>query len=515
MTNSILRLWKHLGTDDPLSPLFEAAPILMHSIDQNGVILQVSRFWADMLGFEIEEMIGRKSLVFLTKESQEYAANVAMPKFFADGSIHNVEYDFVRKDGKVVPVLMSAVAVFNEEGEFLRSLAVMFDNTEAKRAAAELQQKHRMDAIGQLVGGVAHDFNNLLAVVLGNLEFLQLDPDHPERLEFIDSAMTAAHRGSELTRQLLAFGRKANLEPKPIDLNVVLSNTDRMVRRLFPSNISIECVSAGGLWKTSVDPAQLETAMLNILNNARDAMPRGGRITLETRNVRIQDHYVETRQEDIEPGRYVLLAITDTGEGIDAETQAKVFEPFFTTKEVGKGSGLGLAMVFGFLKQSNGTIRVYSEKGVGTTFKLYFPAEFSSEKVSQATPTYQVAPGGDKVVLLAEDDDGVRNILARQLKSEGFQVLEAATGDDAFAVLTKGLLPDLLLTDIVMPGALQGPELAERARILYPDLPILFLSGYPTEAAIHGNGVRPTDRQLIKPVSRTDLIKTVRELLTI
>ncbi|MEL6618679.1 MAG: ATP-binding protein [Pseudomonadota bacterium] len=513
MTNNILRFWQNIGSDDPLEPLFTAAPILMHSIDAKGVLIKVSRFWAQKLGYSSEELVGRKSVEFLTEESRKYATDIVLPEFFRTGSIYNIAYDFVRKDGKVLPVLMSAIAQYDEADGYVRSLAIMFDNSEAKRVAAELEQKQRMDAIGGLVGGVAHDFNNLLAVVQGNLEFLERDPDDADRTEFIESALEAAKRGGALTQQLLTYGRKARLSPVVIDLNDTVTRADRLVRRLFPANVRMETVTGGGLWKANIDPALLETALLNILNNARDAMPDGGRLTMETRNVRIDADYVETRDEEISPGRYVMLAVSDTGEGMDNDKLKRVFEPFYSTKPVGKGTGLGLSMVFGFMRQSKGTIRAYSEPGVGSTFKLYFPvAETDAEDDTSDQIMSRVGVSG-KTVLLVEDEEKVRRVLARQLQTENLKVIEASSGDAAYQELVTGLNPDLLITDIVMPGSLQGPELAEKARKLMPDLCVLFISGYPTEAAIHGNGIKPRDRHLIKPTSEKQLIRNVLELL--
>jgi len=514
MANSILRFWQSLDSDDPFEPFFVAAPILMHSIDDKGVLMRVSRFWADKLGYEPEDMIGRRSTEFLTPESQIYATEVVLPEFFRTGSISNVSYDFVRKNGAPLPVLMSAIAEYDAEGTYKRSLAIMFDNSEAQRVAHELQQKSRMDAIGQLVGGVAHDFNNLLAVVQGNLEFLEAAPDDPDRAEFIASALNATRRGGALTQQLLSYGRKSTLAPIVLDLNEVVGTSDRLVRRLFPANITFETVTGGGLWKAEIDPALLETAILNILNNARDAMPNGGRITIETRNVRIDDDYVATRAEEIEPGRYVMLAISDTGTGIAQDVLNRIFEPFFTTKGVVAGSGLGLSMVYGFVRQSKGAIRAYSEIDVGTTFKLYFPALAGAVEAEapQMGPTRR-QPEDGTLVLLVEDEDEVRRVIARQLLDEGLRVVQCTKGDAALRELESGLRPNLLLTDIVMPGSLQGPELAQKARQMIPDLRALFISGYPTEAAIHGNGLRETDRHLIKPVSRAVLMRAVIEVL--
>lgn len=514
MTNSILKFWQALESSDPFDPLFEAAPVLMHAIDSSGTLVKVSQFWAAKLGYTIDEMVGHKAIEFLSEASQKHAIEVAQPQILKSGKVYNVEYDFIRKNGKVLPVLLSALSEYDREGNHVRSLAVIFDNSEAKRAAAELHQKQRMEAIGGLVGGVAHDFNNLLAVIQGNLEFLKQDPDSPDRHEFIDYALDATQKGGRLTQQLLSYGRMARLSPTHIDLNEVVRKTDRMIRRLVPANIELETVTSAGLWHIRADAAQLETAILNIINNAKDTLPQGGRITMETANIRISDDYVDARDEEIQPGRYVMLAISDTGMGMEAAVLDHIFDPFFTTKPVGKGSGLGLSMVFGFMRQSKGTIRAYSEPGVGSSFRLYFPAEVDAAQDRPVEPQEQPHDGRGKVVLLAEDEPAVRSMIERQLQQYNFKVIACPTGDAAYHQLQTGLRPDLLLTDIVMPGSLQGPELARAARVLMPDLRVLYISGYPTEAAIHGNGVRPQDRQLIKPVSLTDLAKALRELIS-
>lgn len=518
MTNNILRFWRKGSSDDPMEPLFSAAPILMHSIDSKGILMRVSQFWADKLGYKVEEMVGRPSSEFLTEASRTFAVEVALPQFFKDGSAYNVEYEFVRKDGGTIPVLMSALAQYDEDGAFVRSLAIVFDNSEAKRSAAELGQKQRMEAIGSLVGGVAHDFNNLLAVVQGNLEFLKADPDDPDRLDFIESAVNAAQRGAILTQQLLSYGRKAHLSPKVVDLNETVRAADRMVSRLLPANIRLETVTGAGLWQANVDASLLETAILNIVNNARDAvLPDGGRITIETGNVRIDQSYVDSRAEEVAPGRYVMLAISDTGIGMDEATLAQVFDPFFTTKPIGAGSGLGLSMVFGFMRQSGGAIRAYSEVDTGTTFRLYFPAVNGDDDSGDGHGASGAASGHEpdgrgKLILLAEDEADVRKVLVRQLRDANFAVVDCASGDEALRHLLDGVRPDILVTDIVMPGSIQGPELAQRARAMLVDLRALFISGYPTEAAIHGNGLRTQDRHLVKPVGRDALIQALREM---
>ncbi|MEL7280620.1 MAG: ATP-binding protein [Pseudomonadota bacterium] len=513
MTNNILRFGQSRDSSDPFEPLFSGAPFLMHSIDRDGMLLKVSQFFARKMGYTAHEMLGRPIVDFLTDDSRKHALAVMLPQFYRTGTTENAECSFVTKDGKVLPVLMSAVAEYNSEGTFLRSFAILFDNSQAKENARELQRKYRMDAIGSLVGGVAHDFNNLLAVVQGNLDFLKRDPDDPERKEFIDDAVEATKRGSSLIEQLLTFGRRAELSPRPTNLNETMASACRLVERLYPSNIEIQKIDGDALWKSHVDTALLETAILNILNNARDAMPGGGRIAMETRNVQINEDFINRNREDIEPGRYVMLSISDTGHGMDKRLLSKVFEPFFTTKSQSDGSGLGLSMVLGFIHQSKGAIRVSSEPGVGTTFKMYFPVEPVDTSPLNTIQVVRQILETEKKVLIVEDDSGVRSVLARQLKDEKIEVFEAETGDSAFTAMSSGLEPDLLLTDIVMPGALQGPELAKKARAMLPDLRVLFISGYPVEMSHHTVGISPQDRQLVKPVSQDKLVAAVIELL--
>lgn len=514
MTNNILKFWQSLDSDDPLDPLFQAAPVLMHAIDRNGAFCKVSEFWAAKLGYQVSEMLGRSSLDFLSDESKIYAQTIAQPEVFETGKAYNVEYDFVRKDGSLLPVLLSAISEYDKAGNHVRSLAIIFDNSEAKRAAEELRRKQRMEAIGALAGGVAHDFNNLLSVVQGNLEFLKEDPDSADRLELIENAISATYKGAQLTQQLLSYGRKARLSPSEISINTAVRSTDRMIRRLLPATIALETVTDAGLWNASIDSSLLETAIINIVNNARDAMCNGGKITIETANVRISGDYVEKRHEEITPGRYVMLAITDTGHGMTEDVLSKVFDPFYTTKSVGQGSGLGLSMVFGFVRQSEGTIRGYSEEGVGSTFKLYFPASQTTEPLSVESEYKELnTSGAGKLVLLAEDEANVREVLIRQLKAKKFSVEACVSGDEAMLRVQEGLLPDVLLTDIVMPGSLQGPELAKSIRKIIPELKVLFVSGYPNEAAIHGNGVQPCDSLLVKPFSQKDLLHSLFKLL--
>lgn len=387
------------------------------------------------------------------------------------------------------------------------------DVTEAGKLNEQLFQTQKMDAIGKLTGGVAHDFNNLLAVILGNLELLEDDITDPEQKDLIKRSIDATMHGSELTRNMLSFARRAPLQPTILDLNQLARNIESWIRRTIPSSIDVEMSLPPDLWPVEIDASSAESGLLNLILNARDAMVGGGTLTIETSNQTIDEVFVDARGEHIEPGRYVLLAVSDTGEGILEENMAMIFEPFFTTKPVGMGSGLGLSMLQGFVRQSSGMVRVYSEPGVGTTFKLYFPAAEKAERLKQSIDLYEYLPveRGGTTVLLVEDNADVLKLLRSMLTKAGYRVLTANSGDEALNVFEAGAGVDLVLTDIVMPGELQGTTLAKVLRAKRPDLPFVFMSGYASEATVHGNGLQPNDIRLMKPIQRGDLLRAMHK----
>ncbi|MCO6382402.1 PAS domain-containing sensor histidine kinase [Oceanicola sp. 502str15] len=383
---------------------------------------------------------------------------------------------------------------------------------EAEREIAHQAQKS--ESIGHLTGGVAHDFNNLLAVILGNLELLRDHPDAAERDALIEAAITASLRGADLTRNMLAFARRARLTPEVLDLNTVVREAKNWMGRTLPESVEVESSLLAGLWPVQADPASLESALLNLILNARDAMGGHGKLTIETSNVRIDEAYLDTRHESLAPGRYVLLAVSDTGEGIGEADINRIFEPFFTTKPAGTGSGLGLSMTLGFMRQSGGTVQVYSEPGCGTTFKLYFPASDKAVAPPRRRPEAAGSDPGKKRLLLVEDEAAVRNTLLAILQRGGYEVTAATSGDEAWEIFRNDRSFDLMLTDIVMPGTLQGTHLAREVRKLRTDLPIVFMSGYANEATVHGNGLRSHDIRLMKPVQRADLLAALNRALT-
>lgn len=385
----------------------------------------------------------------------------------------------------------------------------------ARRQEDLAHRSQKLESIGQLTGGVAHDFNNILAVIMGNLELLREETQDQAKLGMIDAGLEASHRGADLTRNMLAFARRARLSPEPLDLNTLVRQAKNWMRRALPESVEIETSLLAGLWTAKADAASLESALLNLILNARDAMDGHGKLTIETANVRIDQAYVDARDETLEPGRYVMLAVSDTGTGIDGETLERMFEPFYTTKEPGAGSGLGLSMVLGFVKQSGGTVQVYTEPDQGTTFKLYFPVSDEAQRTER--PRYRdiPAPAVQKSrILLAEDEIPVRDVLIATLDSAGYDVVDVGSGDAALAVFRRDPTFDLLITDIVMPGELQGTSLARAIRETHPDLPMIFMSGYATEATVHGNGLRAEDIRLMKPVPRADLLAAVARALS-
>ena len=390
--------------------------------------------------------------------------------------------------------------------------AILTDITDRLETEEKLRQAQKMEAVGQLTGGIAHDFNNLLGVIIGNLEFLEENSkEEPDNIELIATALRAALRGAELTNRLLAFSRKQALQPKLTDLNVHLTEMTAMLKRTIGETINIETVLSAGIQAIEIDHTQLQTALLNLSLNASDAMPDGGRLTIETSNVELDQDYAD-RYEEVSPGRYVLLAVSDTGVGMRPETLDQAFEPFFTTKDVGKGSGLGLSMVHGFVKQSGGHVVIYSEQAEGTTVKLYFPASGSTKHCAPAEISTGETPLGDgETVLVVEDDVELRRLAVTIVSSLGYRVLEASDGVQALEMLKNTQKVDLLFTDVVLPRGMNGVALAKRAVALRPEISVLYTSGYTENAIIH-NGVLDAGVTLInKPYRRAELAILLRQ----
>ena len=403
---------------------------------------------------------------------------------------------------------------FDAAGGVDGCMAMLTDVTEQRQAEQALHQAQKMEAVGQLTGGVAHDFNNLLTVVLGNLQILANElRDHPVAPELIEAATKAARRGAELNRTLLAFSRRQRLAPTPVAVTDLINGMAGMLMRTLGEQVQVIVASRADLPAAMADPAQLETALLNLAVNARDAMPHGGKLTIETAATYLDEHYASL-EADVRPGPYVLIAVSDTGTGMTPEVRRRAFEPFFTTKETGKGSGLGLAMVYGFVKQSGGHLKIYSELGHGTTIKIYLPTS-SAPAESAAVPTTvrQPQPTGHETILVVEDEADVRALVCRLLSGLGYRVLQAGDGKSALALLEQEAAIALLFTDVVLPGGLNGPELASAAAGLGRHIKVLYTSGY-TGNAIQQLDALATDVRLIsKPYRIEELACKVRSAL--
>jgi two-component system cell cycle sensor histidine kinase/response regulator CckA len=377
----------------------------------------------------------------------------------------------------------------------------------------QIRQAQKAEAIGRLAGGIAHDFNNLLGVIGGyaDLVLRELGAEDPRRHRVVQ-IRRAADRAAALTRQLLAFSRKQVLQPRVLDVGVVVSDLEEMLRRLIGEDIQVVVIKEPGLGHVRADPSQLEQVLLNLAANARDAMPSGGTLTIETANVDLGPVYVALHP-GARPGRYVMLAISDTGVGMDAATLSRVFEPFFTTKELGRGTGLGLATVYGIVKQSEGCIWAYSEPGRGTTFKVYLPRADASLDDEPLQPPAGPSPVGTETVLVVEDEEALRSLIAEMLTCQGYQVVEAASPRAALEAAERGESPfDLVVTDLIMPG-MSGRELGERLTALFPGLGVLYISGYTDDVVMRRGLLDPRMNFLQKPFTLDDLAQKVREAL--
>jgi PAS domain S-box-containing protein len=486
--------------------LIETSPDLITVFDRRAVIIQVNPSCEAILGYRADEVIGHSGAEFLHPDDLDVARE-AMSGARRGRNIRNLVLRCLSKDGRVVTMAWSGVWSEPEQHTFL------IGRDMSAQIALEQQLRHaqKMDSIGQLTGGVAHDFNNLLTVITGTIEILRDGvADRPRLAAIAKMIDDAAMRGAALTQQLLAFARRQPLQPRPTDINALVIDTAKLLRSTIGEQIEIESL-LDDTWPAQVDPSQLGIALINLAINARDAMPAGGKLILQTSNT-VLDRLEAGTDSEVEPGQYVMIAVSDTGTGIPTEIRDKVFEPFFTTKGVGKGTGLGLSMVYGFVKQSGGHVDITSREGHGTTVWLYLPRardEFiEAESGSIAGPT-----GGDETILVVEDDNQVRRYVVTELESIGYATLSAANGAEALALLSNGVQIDLLFTDVIMPGQMNGGELAREVARLRPEVKILYTSGYAENAIVHRGRLDPGVALLIKPYRKTDLARKVREAL--
>jgi PAS domain S-box-containing protein len=468
----------------------------------DGRLLDCNDSFARIFGFESKEQVVAESAVVLYESSDHRKRFVA--ELLEKGHLKNHEERYRTRDGKVIYTIENV----SLSGDLIEG--TIFDVTERRVLEEELRQAQKMEAVGRLAGGVAHDFNNVLAVVQGYSELLakQLAAGD-EKVEQVSEIQKAAERAAALTRQLLAFSRKQVLQPRVLDLNEVLTDMEKMLRRLIGEHIEVDVDGGPGLWSVQADPGQLEQIVLNLALNARDSMPQGGRLTLETRNVKVgEDTAVGA---GLSPGAYVKLAVRDTGTGMDAEVVKHIFEPFFTTKELGKGTGLGLATVYGVVRQSGGHITVLSEPGKGSTFEIYLPRALARAEPREAAPA--PALGGSETILLVEDEDSLRTMVRDLLGAGGYTVLDTRSGADALRIAGSRESPiHLLLTDVVMPQ-MSGPELATAVRACRPGIKVVYMSGYSDEAIARHGILDPGTVLLSKPFTAHALARRVAEAL--
>lgn len=475
-------------------------------MDDSGTVLDVNRQAYESLGYSYEELIGKRPMDFDPTVSQ--LAIEAMRTRLDAGEIISFETQHKRKDGTVFPVDIR-IRPFWESGKRF-AVALVRDITDRMRLEEQFRQAQKMEAVGQLAGGIAHDFNNLLTVINSYSEILSNDlPTGDPKRELAAEVLKAGERAANLTRQLLAFSRKQILQPQIVSFNSILGDLARLLRRLIGEDIELVFDAEPTLGAAQVDPGQFEQAIINLALNARDAMPEGGKISLTTKNIELDD----LDDPNIPPGRYVLVAMSDTGQGMDEATKSRIFEPFFTTKDQGKGTGLGLAMVYGFVKQSNGYIEVSSEVGRGTTMRVYLPrVDTSAPTHPPAEPPKFVMPVGTETVLLVEDEEAVRVLSRNILKSCGYKVLEAQDGLEGLAIAQQAGAIDLLVTDLIMPR-MGGKQLADAVLESRPCIRLLFLSGY-AEGAVTNRSIRCDSMPFLqKPFSAMNFARKVREVL--
>jgi PAS domain S-box-containing protein len=485
--------------------IFETSQDLILVTDAAGVFFQVSPSSMTILGYAPAEMIGRRAVEFLHPDDFDSTRN-EMRSARRGQHMRNFEARYVHRDGQAVT--LTWMGAWSEPVR--RYFLVGRDVSEKRAAEAQFRQAQKMDAIGQLTGGVAHDFNNILTVITGTIGILtDAVADRPQLVAIAKMIDEAAERGAGLTRHLLAFARKQPLQPREVDVNALVLETAKLLHPTLGEQIEVAPLLAADAWTALVDPSQLTTAVLNLALNARDAMPAGGKLAIETQNVYLDEAYASMHNE-VTAGNYVMIAVSDTGAGIPAANLDKVFDPFFTTKDVGKGTGLGLSMVFGFVKQSGGHIKIYSEEGHGTSVKIYLPRATGLHQTAAEALASSEVKGGQEVVLVVEDDNLVRRYVVTQIDSLGYTTLEASNAAEALAVIDSADTVDLLFTDVIMPGAMNGRQLVDEALKRRPSLKTLFTSGYTENAIVHHGRLDSGVLLLAKPYRKAELARMIR-----
>ena len=509
--------------ESKLEAILNSAVAAIITIDASGVIQTVNPATERLFGYEAEELLGQNIRVLMPspyrEEHDAYLANyikTGRKKIIGIGR----EVKGQRKDGTLFPVDL-AVSEFVADGVkyFAGIISDLSERRRLEEAFLESQRKlataQRLDAVGQLTGGIAHDFNNLLTVITGNLELLESRLDEPGLQELVREAQEAADLGAQLTDRLLTFARRRHLEVEVLHLNEVVLKTTSLLRRTLGEQIALSTILEPDLWPTKSDPGQIESAVVNLALNARDAMPKGGKLIIETGNITIEDvGIVRGRHPELRPGDYVEICVSDTGGGMKAEVQQRAFEPFFTTKSRGHGTGLGLSMIHGFARQSGGDVTIDSEEGRGTTVRLYLPRLEGLEPAVKKDAVKEAVRSTGERILVVEDDERVRNLTVKRLTELGYEVLHASDGIAAIKMFEEGLRVDLVFTDVIMPGGVSGFDVIRRAIELGPQTKALMTSGYTEDIAVdQEQAIGPAIRLLRKPYRQAELKQTIREVL--
>jgi PAS domain S-box-containing protein len=497
--------------------LFEGSRDAVYITTREGRYVDFNKAYLDLFGYNKEELTVLYAQETYLHPDDRYQFQQEIEK---KGFVSDYEVKLQKKDKREMDCLLTASVRRDNDGTILGYQGIIRDITERKRAEQEmktleeqLRQSQKMEAIGRLAGGIAHDFNNMLTIIKGycQLSLSELKEDHPLR-ENLDGIHKATDRATDLVRKILAFSRRQTMEMKVLDLNTLLTDLDKLLRRIIGEDIELVTILAEDLGSVKADPGQIEQVILNLAVNAKDAMPNGGKLTIETANAELDETYARSHIVVI-PGRYVMFSMSDIGVGMSPEVRERIFEPFFTTKEKDKGTGLGLSTVYGIVKQSGGNIWVYSELGQGTTFKIYLPREEKLPEETLEKGLEEELPGGRETVLVVEDEDGVRKLTVQILQKHGYKVLEASQGDEALFISKKYEEPiHLLITDVVMPG-MSGHELSDRLSSLRPEIEILYMTGHTNGAIIHHGVLEPGVNLLQKPFTPEGLARKVREVL--
>ena len=484
-------------------------------MDERGIIVDWNAQTQAIFGWSRAEAVGKVLGDLIVPPQHRARHRDGLARYLRGGESvilgKRLEIEALRRDGTEIKVELSVTALRRRGGFVFNGF--IRDMTEAIAAEERTRQSEKMEAVGQLVGGIAHDFNNLLTVITGTIDLLAEGvADKPQLLSIARLISEAADRGAELTGHLLAFARKQPLQPHDTDINGLVTAAQGLFRRALGEQIEIEAKLEQSAWPALVDPTQLTTALLNLAINARDAMPNGGKLTLETKNVVLDESYAGMNR-DAQPGNYVMIAVSDTGNGIPPAILDRVFEPFFSTKAVGKGTGLGLSMVYGFVKQSSGHIKIYSEEGHGTTIRVYLPRSSMPSEQATATALEPPVEGGSETVLVVEDDPLVLTYVTTRLKNLGYRILQAANAAEAVAIVERGVRFDLLFTDVIMSGTMNGRQLADEVARRRPGVKILFTSGYTEDAIVHHGRLDPGALLLTKPYRNAELAVMLRRAL--